>query len=58
MQLVIKSYGSFWKTLPLFLFALAGMYWFWWRNLFPHSTPTAPPPAGEVEAVVPETTGI
>ncbi len=37
MQLVIKSYSSFWMTLPLFLVGLGGMYWFWWRNL--------PPPA-------------
>jgi hypothetical protein len=35
MQLVIKSYDAFWKTLPFFLLALGGMYWFWWRNLPP-----------------------
>lgn len=35
MQLVIKSYSSFWMTLPLFLVGLAGLYWFWWRNLPP-----------------------
>lgn len=33
MQLVIKSYSSFWMTLPIFLVSCAGMYWFWWRNL-------------------------
>lgn len=33
MQLVIKSYSSFWMTLPIFLVGCAGMYWFWWRNL-------------------------
>ena len=33
MQLVIKSYRAFAMTLPLFLFAAAGMYWFWWRPL-------------------------
>jgi Na+/proline symporter len=33
MQLVIKSYGSFWRTLPLFIVALAGMYHFWWKPL-------------------------
>jgi hypothetical protein len=33
MQLVIKSYGAFFSTLPLFLIAVAGMYWFWWRHL-------------------------
>ena len=33
MQLVIKSYTSFWSTLPLFLLGLTGMYFFWWRPL-------------------------
>jgi SSS family solute:Na+ symporter len=33
MQLVIKAYRPFFYTLPVFLFAAAGMYWFWWRNL-------------------------
>lgn len=37
MQLVIKSYDSFWLTLPLFLVGLAGMYVFWWKPL--NSTP-------------------
>lgn len=48
MQLVIKSYDSFWKTVPLFLIALAGMYWFWWRNLPPPAPPEEerPMPAG------------
>ncbi|MBI2844111.1 MAG: sodium:solute symporter [Armatimonadetes bacterium] len=39
MQLVIKSYSSFWLTLPLFLVGVAGLYWFWWRNL-PKAEPT------------------
>ncbi len=39
MQLVIKAYASFFMTLPLFLIGLAGMYWFWWRQLF--SGPTS-----------------
>ncbi len=33
MQLMIKAYDSFFATLPVFLFAAAGTYWFWWRNL-------------------------
>ncbi|MDD2764850.1 MAG: hypothetical protein PHE83_12845 [Opitutaceae bacterium] len=33
MQLVIKSYQSFWCTLPLFLIGLTGMYFFWWKPL-------------------------
>ncbi len=33
MQLVIKNYGSFWQTLPVFLVGAAGMYWFWWCPL-------------------------
>ncbi|MFP4281249.1 MAG: sodium:solute symporter family transporter [Opitutales bacterium] len=33
MQLVIHSYGSFWKTLPLFLVGALGAWWFWWRPL-------------------------
>lgn len=39
MQLVIHAYGSFWKTLPVFLIGVAGLYWFWYRNL-----PTDEPP--------------
>jgi hypothetical protein len=35
MQLVIKAYGSFLLTLPLFLVGCAGMYWFWYRVLEP-----------------------
>jgi len=34
MQLVIKSYDSFWCTLPLFLVGVAGLYHFWWRPLW------------------------
>jgi SSS family solute:Na+ symporter len=37
MQLVIKSYTSFLFTLPLFLVGLAGMYIFWWRQLWTES---------------------
>jgi Na+/proline symporter len=33
MQLVIKTYGSFAKTLPIFLVGAIGLYVFWWRNL-------------------------
>ncbi len=33
MQIVIHSFGAFWKTLPLFLIGLVGIYWFWYRNL-------------------------
>jgi hypothetical protein len=39
MQLVVKSYGAFWTTLPFFLVSLAGMYWYWWRNLPPATDP-------------------
>lgn len=35
MQLIIKSYSSFWMTLPLFLVGVIGMYFYWWRNLPP-----------------------
>ncbi len=43
MQLVIKSYQSFWLTLPFFLVGAAGMYWFWWRPLMRKETTTLPP---------------
>jgi solute:Na+ symporter, SSS family len=33
MQVVIKNYTDFWRTLPLFLIGAAGMYWFWYRVL-------------------------
>ncbi len=39
MQLVVKSYSAFWMTLPIFLVSVAGMYWFWWRNLPPATDP-------------------
>jgi len=39
MQLVVKSYSAFWMTLPVFLASVAGMYWFWWRNLPPATEP-------------------
>jgi Na+/proline symporter len=35
MELVIKAYHGFFMTLPLFLVAVSGMYWFWWRVLPP-----------------------
>jgi SSS family solute:Na+ symporter len=38
MQVVIHAYGDMWFTLPLFLIGLAGLYWFWYRNL-PHDQP-------------------
>ncbi len=39
MQLVIHAYHSFWLTLPIFLSALVGVYFFWWKNLPPASDP-------------------
>jgi Na+/proline symporter len=42
MQLVIKSYGSFWRTLPLFVISAVGMYWYWWRNLDPDTAEAVP----------------
>lgn len=42
MQLVIKSYRSFWLTLPFFLVGTAGMYWFWWRPLMQKKSPALP----------------
>ncbi|MFI4912144.1 MAG: sodium:solute symporter [Sedimentisphaeraceae bacterium JB056] len=33
MQLMVKSYNSFFVTLTIFIVSLAGMYWFWYRNL-------------------------
>ncbi|MEN8863573.1 MAG: sodium:solute symporter [Lentimonas sp.] len=39
MQIMIKSYSAFFMTLPIFIFAAAGTYWFWWRNLPPKSDP-------------------
>lgn len=50
MQLVIKSYASFWQTLPLFLIGVGGLYWFWWRNL-PPAKPE-PEPAYDAEPPV------
>jgi solute:Na+ symporter, SSS family len=46
MELVIKAYSAFWTTLPLFIIAIAGMYWFWWRNLF---NPAHPKDASVIE---------
>ncbi len=53
MQLVIKSYSSFWMTLPLFLIGAAGLYRFWWRNLPPNDeVPTdAADRQGELETM-------
>jgi len=39
MQIMIKSYSAFFMTLPIFIFAVVGTYWFWWRNLPPKSDP-------------------
>jgi Na+/proline symporter len=39
MQIMIKSYSAFFMTLPIFIFAVIGTYWFWWRNLPPKSDP-------------------
>ncbi len=33
MQLMIKSYNAFFITFAVFAVSLAGMYWFWYRNL-------------------------
>ncbi|MGE5432187.1 MAG: sodium:solute symporter family transporter [Syntrophomonadaceae bacterium] len=33
MQLMVRSYGEFSITLLIFVVCLAGMYWFWYRNL-------------------------
>jgi hypothetical protein len=38
MQVVLHAWGDFWKTVPWFVVAAFGMYWFWWRNL-PASEP-------------------
>jgi hypothetical protein len=47
MQLVVKRYDAFLLTLPVWLVASCGMYWFWWRNL---------PLAAQVDAEGPGTT--
>ena len=39
MQIMIKSYSAFFMTLPIFIFAVIGTYWFWWRNLPPKNDP-------------------
>ncbi|MBN1442600.1 MAG: sodium:solute symporter [Planctomycetes bacterium] len=33
MQIIIHAFGSLWITGSLFAICLAGMYFFWWRNL-------------------------
>ncbi len=33
MQILVKTYGTFWRTLPLFLIGVIGLYFFWWRPL-------------------------
>lgn len=42
MQLVIKSYRTFWLTLPFFLVGVAGLHWFWWRPLMSKKPSTLP----------------
>jgi len=42
MQLIIKTYNASLWTLPLHLVALAGLYWFWWRNLPKADDPLQP----------------
>jgi SSS family solute:Na+ symporter len=49
MQLVIKSYGAFFMTLPIFLAAAFGTYWFWWRNLPPKDNPGTDRAHGQAE---------
>ena len=39
MQIMIKSYSAFFMTLPIFIIAVVGTYWFWWRNLPPKNDP-------------------
>lgn len=43
MQLVIRSGREIPVTLALFCVCLAGMYWFWYRNLPPPESPGAQP---------------
>jgi hypothetical protein len=33
MQILVKTYSAFWRTLPLFVIGLIGLYVFWWRPL-------------------------
>jgi hypothetical protein len=33
MQLIIHNFSSFWITLAIWLVGVAGLYWFWYRNL-------------------------
>ena len=35
MQILVKTYGTFLRTLPLFLIGALGLYVFWWRVLPP-----------------------
>jgi Na+/proline symporter len=35
MQILVKTYGTFLRTLPLFLVGAVGLYFFWWRVLPP-----------------------
>jgi solute:Na+ symporter, SSS family len=56
MEFVIKAYSSFLITLPVFLIAVMGMYWFWWRNLNAPGTPHTvilhrPEPVGAISEV-------
>lgn len=39
MQAVIHAWSALWRTLPIFVVAAAGVWWFWWRNLPPASAP-------------------
>ena len=41
MQILVKTYGTFWRTLPLFLIGVIGLYFFWWRPL-PAREPNEP----------------
>jgi len=53
MQLVIKSYTSIYYTLPIFLAASAGVYWFWWRNLPPAEEPQSGSSRSQKETALP-----
>jgi Na+/proline symporter len=35
MQLIIHTFHTFWITFGFFLIGIAGIYWFWFRNLEP-----------------------
>ena len=58
MQFLTHNMRGFWMTLPVFLAACLGLFFFWWRHLPPadEAIPdfVAPSPVGELEPVIPE----